>query len=342
MMQPSFFDLDDRFKKLDEKDSLMRLNSLINWEDFRGTLNKARSGERKSNAGRKSFDSVMMFKGLVIQHLYNISDEQLEFQIRDRFTFLRFLELTPESRIPDANTFWDFRERLIKADLIQSLFMDFELYLIDKGFIAAKGSIIDASFVEAPIQRNTRAENAEIKAGKMPESFNDNPAKKRQKDVDAKWTKKNNEKYYGYKNHVGIDNKNKLIREYEVTSAEVHDSNVLLPLITDSPTKKVYADSAYKSEENDLLLSASGYDNQIHERAYRNTPLTKKQETNNKKKSKIRARVEHVFGSITNEQDGMHVRVIGLARAAAKIGLTNLTYNLRRFEMLNRLSTVAK
>ena len=136
-------------------------------------------------------------------------------------------------------------------------------------------------------------------------------------------------------------NKNKLIREYDVTSAEVHDSNVLLGVLTDSPTKEVYADSAYKSEENDLLLSASGYDNQIHERAYRNTPLTKKQEANNKKKSKIRARVEHVFGSITNEQDGMHIRVIGLARAAAKIGLTNLVYNLRRFETLNRLSATA-
>ncbi len=342
MMQPSFFDLDDRFKKLDEKDTLVRLNSLINWEDFRETLNKARPNDRKSNAGRKPFDSLLMFKSLVLQHLYNISDEQLEFQIRDRFTFLRFLELTPESRIPDANTFWDFRELLIKADLIKSLFVDFEFQLIDQGYIAEKGSIIDASFVEAPRQRNTRAENDMLKAGKTPESFNNNPAKKSQKDVDAKWTKKNNEKHYGYKNHIGIDNKNKLIREYEVTSAEVHDSNVLLPLITDSPTKEVYADSAYKSEETDLLLNAAGYDSQIHERAYRNTPLTKKQEGHNKKKSKIRARVEHVFGSITNEQDGMHVRVVGLVRAAAKIGLTNLVYNLRRFETLNRLSTAAK
>ncbi len=166
-MQPSFFDLEDRFKKLDEKDPLTRLDSLIDWEDFRDTLNKARSTERKSNAGRKPFDPVLMFKGLVIQHLYNFSDEQLEFQIRDRFTFLRFLGLNPENRIPDANTFWDFREQLIKADLVKTLFMDFELYLIEKGYMAEKGSIVDASFVEAPKQRNTRAENAAIK-GKRP------------------------------------------------------------------------------------------------------------------------------------------------------------------------------
>lgn len=94
-----------------------------------------------------------------------------------------------------------------------------------------------------------------------------------------------------------------------------------------------------RSKENDRRLIAADYDNQIHERAYRNTPLTKAQIASNKKKSKIRARVEHVFGLITNEQDGMHIRVIGLIRAKAKIGLTNLVYNLRRFETLNQITT---
>src|SRR5579863_664363 len=110
MPQPGFFDLDERFKKLNERDALLRLNALIDWELFRPTLRSARPAERKSEAGRKPFDEVLMFKGLVLQHLYNFSDEELEFQIRDRFTFLRFLGLSPEGRIPDANTFWDFRE----------------------------------------------------------------------------------------------------------------------------------------------------------------------------------------------------------------------------------------
>ena len=282
-----------------------------------------------------------MFKGLVIQHLYNFSDEQLEFQLRDRFTFLRFLDLTPESRIPDANTFWDFRELLIKADLIKPLFIEFEFHLIEQGYIAEKGQIVDASFVEAPKQRNTREENVIIKAGETPASFEANQYKQSQKDVDAKWTKKNNEVHYGYKNHVSVDVTHKFIREYEVTSAEFHDSHVLLQILTENTSKDVYADSAYRSDHNESLISVAGLKSQIHEKGYRNSPLTDRQNNLNKKKSKIRARVEHVFGSITNEQDGMHVRVIGLIRATAKVGLTNLVYNFRRFEMLNRISVSA-
>lgn len=339
MPQPGFFDLDERFKKLNERDALLRLNALIDWELFRPTLNSARAAERKSAAGRKPFDAVLMFKGLVLQHLYNFSDEELEFQIRDRFTFLRFLGLSPEGRIPDANTFWDFRELLIRADLIKSLFVDFELHLSDEGFMAKKGQIVDATFVEAPRQRNNREENATIKAGDIPASFAENPAKLRQKDTDARWAKKNNEDHYGYKNHISIDNKNKLIREYEVTSAEVHDSNILLEILTDNTSKDVWADSAYRSDDNELMLSVCEYRSRIHERGYRNKPLTEKQQARNSKKSKIRARVEHVFGSISNEQDGLHLRVIGKLRAAAKIGLTNLVYNLRRFETLRRLAT---
>ena len=172
----------------------------------------------------------------------------------------------------------------MKANLINSLFIDFELQLREHGYIAEKGQIVDASFVEAPRQRNTREENATIKSGKTPESFEGNPAKKRQKDVDARWTEKNNQSHYGYKNHISIDNKNKLIRGYEVTSAEVHDSNVLLEVLAENTSPKVYADSAYKSEENDRRLTAAGYDNQIHERAYQNTPLTTSQIASNKRK----------------------------------------------------------
>lgn len=341
MSQPGFFDLDDRFNKLNERDTLLRLNALVDWEIFRPTLQGARVQPRKSEAGRKPFDAVLMFKGLVLQHLYNFSDEELEFQIRDRFTFLRFLGLSPEDRIPDANTFWDFRELLTRADLIRPLFIAFDLHLEEKGFAARKGQIVDAAFVEAPRQRNSREENAAIKAGETPASLAENPARLRQKDLEARWAKKNDEDHYGYKNHVSIDNAHKLIREYEVTSAEVHDSQVLLEILTENTSKEVWADSAYRSDDNQLMLEVSGYRSRIHERAYRGKPLTEKQQARNKQKSRIRARVEHVFGSISNEQDGLHVRVIGRVRAAAKIGLTNLVYNLRRFETLCRITASA-
>jgi transposase, IS5 family len=341
MLQPSFFDLDDRFKKLNERDSLLQLDQFVDWEVFRPTLDAVRAPMAANQPGRRPYDNVLMFKALVLQHLYNLSDEELEFQIRDRFTFMRFLGLKPEATTPDRNTFWDFRELLVKANVSKSLFVDFEFHLRSKGFSARKGQIVDASFVEAPRQRNSREENQAIKVGETPESLAKNPHCLRQKDVDARWTKKNQETHYGYKNHVSVDNANKLIRDYEVTSAEVHDSQVLVEILAENDLATVWADSAYRSDDNEKQLKARGHQSLVHERAYRDTPLTEEQKERNQQKSKVRARIEHVFGSITNEQDGMHVRVIGLLRATVKVGLTNLVYNLRRFVSLSRIAASA-
>lgn len=340
-MQPSFFDLDDRHGKLNERDPLIHLNALIDWEDFRPTLDTIRAKPRKSQAGRKPFDAVLMFKALVLQHLYNLSDDELEYQIRDRYSFCRFLGVNPEDKTPDAKTIWLFREQLVTQGLIEELFFDFDLQLDAKGFKARKGQIVDASFVNAPKQRNSREENAQIKEGSTPERFEANPHVGRQKDTDARWTKKNGQSYYGYKNHVSADNKHKLIRGYEVTSAEVHDSQVFYELLRDNTSKDVWADSAYSSEENELMLAATDYRSHIHTKASRNKALSEKDIRANHKKSKVRVRIEHVFGSISNEQGGMIVRVIGLARAGAKIGMMNLVYNMRRLVTLSRRSAPA-
>lgn len=334
-MQPGFFDLEDRHKKLNERDPLVSLDRLVDWEDFRDILKTVREKPRKSNAGRKPFDVVLMFKVLVLQHLYNLSDDELEYQIRDRFSFCRFLGLNPEDRTPDAKTIWLFREQLIEHSLIKPLFVCFDLQLEDHGYKARKGQIVDASFVEAPRQRNTREENEMIKAGEVPERIANNPNVKRQKDLDARWTKKNNETHYGYKNHACVDNKHKLIRDYEVTSAEVHDSQVFHELLVDNTSKDVWADSAYFSEESEITLEAMGYRSHVHSRSYRGRPLSERQKKGNRTKSRVRVRVEHVFGSIKNEQGGQFIRVIGQARAAIKIGLMNLVYNVRRFVSLH-------
>jgi len=334
-MQPSFFDLDNRYRKLNERDPLTALNQLIDWELFRDTLERNRKKPRKSAAGRKPFDAVLMFKALILQHLYNLADDELEFQIRDRYTFCRFLGLKPEGRVPDAKTIWLFREQLGNDDRIKELFIEFDLQLEEKGFKARKGQIVDASFVEAPRQRNSREENAQIKDGELPDRFAKNPNVARQKDIDARWAQKNNEDHYGYKNHITADNQHKLIRNYEVTSAAVHDSQVFYELLADNTSRDVWADSAYRSEENELMLAAGGYRSHVHQKGYRNCPLTKRQQVANRKKSKIRVRVEHVFGAIANEQGGLFVRVIGMVRATAKIGLMNLVYNMRRFVTLH-------
>ncbi|MCO4320246.1 IS5 family transposase [Aliidiomarina quisquiliarum] len=341
-MQPSFFDLDDRHRKLNERDPLIFLNKLIDWEDFRSTLIQVREKPRKSNAGRKPYDVVLLFKMLILQQLYNISDDEVEFQVRDRYSFCRFLNLLPEDTVPDANTVRMFREDLTRAGLHKTLFDRFDLFLDEQGLKARRGQIIDASFVEAPKQRNNREENQQIKQGITPSSFEDNAHKKCQKDVDARWTKKNQETHYGYKNHVVVDNEHKLIRDFAVTSAEVHDSQVFFDLLTENSSKDVWADSAYRSEENDVILGGLGYRNQVHRKGARNKPLTKRQQQANSKKSSVRARVEHVFGSIENEQGGLFVRTIGLARATTKVCLMNLVYNMRRYVTLHRIAASAR
>ena len=161
---------------------------------------------------------------------------------------MRFLGLSLGDDVPDAKTIWLFREQLTEAGVIEKAFEQFETYLCEQGFSARKGQIVDASIVPVPKQRNSREENQRIKQGEIPEDWSEQ--KKRQKDTDARWTKKNGQNYYGYKNHIDVDVKHKLIRSYEVTPASVHDSQVFEDLLDeDNSSRDVWADSAYRSEE---------------------------------------------------------------------------------------------
>jgi len=336
MHQHGLFDIQMRHEKIKQYATMLdQLNSIINWEDFRATLEIIRNKERKSNAGRKPLDVILMFKILILQSLYNLSDAQMEFQITDRFSFMAFLELQLNDDIPDEKTIWLFRDELTKADLIKPLFDQFETILSTNGFTAKKGQIVDATIVSAPKQRNSRKENKQIKEGNPPEEWNEKPNKKRQKDVDARWTKKRNVNYFGYKNHVNVDAKHKFIRRFEVTSASVHDSQVLEDLLDENNSdKKVYADSAYSGAKISNLLKTKELQNQINEKSYRNRPLSDHQQASNRKKSKIRCRVEHVFGIQSQRAGSLLLRGIGIVRARTKIGLRNLAYNLSRYVML--------
>lgn len=313
------------------------MNKVIDWEMFRSTLNKA--VVRKENTrkgGRPSYDVVMMFKILVLTRMYNLSDDQAEYQINDRRSFMRFLGLDICDTVPDAKTIWKFRNDLTRADVIVELFYLFDRVLKKEGFITHTGTIIDATFVDVPRQRNSRDENQKIKKGEIPEEWQspENAKKLAQKDTDARWAKKNNELHYGYKNHVKCDADSKLITEYGVTDASVHDSQVCTELL-DETDKVLYADSAYKSEEIDSNIPEN-CKNEICERGYRGHPLTEEQKASNKEKSKIRCRIEHIFGFMTNTMQGITLRCIGFERAWFQIGLMNLVYNLRRYEFLKR------
>ncbi len=347
MGQLGFFDIAKRYEALDAKnDPLVKIDAVVPWEEFRARLEavwRTPDAARKSAAGRKPWDALVMFKAIVLCELYNLSDDQVEYQLRDRLSFIRFLGLGLEDRVPDATTVWLYREQLAQAGEVEALFAAFNGHLETRGYLAMGGQIIDASIVPVPKQRNSREENATIKAGETPEAWEDQPAKRSQKDTDARWTKKHGKSHYGYKNHVNVDRRHKLVRRYQVSDAAVHDSQVVEEILdADNTASDVWADSAYRSAEIEAKLKEKGLKSRVHRKGQRNTPLSAREKQGNKTRSKVRARVEHVFGAQSNDMGGTLVRSIGLVRARARVGLKNLAYNMRRLVQLERLATAPR
>lgn len=339
MKQATIFDEENRLELLSQLgDPLEILNKVIKWEMFRSVLNQACRKEDTGKGGRPPYDVVMMFKILVLQRLYNLSDDQTEYQINDRMSFMRFLGINLCDKVPDAKTIWKFKNDLAEAEAAEKLFCMFDAFLEKEGLISHKGTIVDATFVDAPRQRNSRDENKKIKNGEIPKEWEkpENKSKLAQKDTDADWTKKNGETHFGYKDHVKCDADSKLITNYSVTSASVHDSQCCL-FFVGQEDKVLYADSAYSGKPIALSLPES-CENQICEKGYRNSLLTSEQKENNRRKSKIRCRIEHIFGFMTGAMHGITIRSIGITRAWFNIGITNLVYNFCRCGYLKRAS----
>jgi IS5 family transposase len=355
--QAGFFDLDERLKELSAKgDALERLNGLIDFEMFRPDLARAVPRSDGAKGGRPSFDHVFMFKVLILQTSHSLSDERTEFLIKDRLSFMRFLGLGLADPVPDANTIWSFREALTRSTLqgrpaIEVLFQRFDAALRAAGFLAMGGQIIDASIIAAPKQRNSDAEKAEIKAGRIPEDWKDRPAKLAQKDRDARWTVKWSKAKpaddgsarvdiavpaFGYKNHIGIDRRHGLIRRWTVTDA-AHYDGALLPALLDrtNTASDVWADTAYRSQANERHLADNGLRSRIHRKKPKDKPMPANTARANGRKSKMRSAVEHVFAHEKGPM-GLVVRTIGLARARVKIGLANLVYNMKRMVLLTQ------
>ena len=305
---------------------LESISKVIDFEMFRESLeNKLLNTNKKNNAGAKPYDVVMLFKILILQRYYGLGDSQVEYQILDRTSFKIFLGLETGDKVPDEKTVWSFRERLTRTGLVEELFEQFTSFLEAQELIFNQGQLIDASFTVAPRQRNTREENKKIKNGEGGDLWNDEPNKKNHKDIDARWTKKNGETFYGYKNHAKVDTKSKFINTYTVTDASVHDSQALDDLLTEKDkAQDLHADSAYTGEEQEKIIQKYGMNNKVHQRKYRNTPLTNKQKASNTNKSKIRARVEHVFGFMEQSMNGLVLRSVGIVIATGIIGLINL------------------
>jgi transposase, IS5 family len=287
-----------------------------------------------------------MFKVLILQAQNNLSDERMEFLIRDRLSWLRFLGFELGSATPDENTIRLYRERLTHSGAIRKLFEAFDKQLRRSGYLAMGGQIMDATLVSAPRQHNTDDEKAAIKAGKTAaEIWADKPAKAAQKDIDARWTVKFSKAktkpdgtkpvdiaipFFGYKNHIGIDQGFGFIRTFKVTNAARHDGAQLPDLIDENNTaSSIWADTAYRSKKNETHLKAVGKTSRIHRKKPQGKPMSAKTRAANARKSSVRVHVEHVFAVQKNQMD-IFIRTIGKARAEAKLGIANIAYNIKR------------
>lgn len=335
-MQYSFFDEEKRLKKITKLgDTLEQLNSIVNWDIFVPVLNTAIPRPTYEKGGRPPFSNLLMLKILIIKRMYNLSHDQTEYQINDRISFMRFLGLGMADRIPDAKTIWLYEDLLSKSEAGQGLFNLFFEEIRKAGYVTREGSIVDASFIEAPKRRNTEEQREKLKKSEVPEEWDDaeHPQKLMQRDTDATWTKKGNEAHFGYKDHVKVDKDSKLITKFAVTTASVNDVKGAENLF-DENDKIAYADAAYPS-----LSLPENVENQICEKSNRNHPLTAEQKENNHKKAKIRCRVEHVFAGMVQMVGGTSIRCKNYSRASFNISLLNLVYNMRRVLSLNRMRT---
>jgi IS5 family transposase len=332
--------LDGYFETQDasaNESSLQRIGRLIDWEIFEPELHRAVLRPAKGPGGRPRFAPLVVFKVLVLQKLHGLADDATSFQIADRRSFRAFLGLTPADLVPDGQTLADFRAALAAAGSFEKLFAIFLEQLQVRGLALARaGVIVDASFVDVPRQRNTREQNAEIKAGKVPEEFQADAKLRAHKDCDARWAKKGNETHYGYKNHVKADRRDKLILAAVVTPASTHDSQAATALLAEGDGE-AWLDSAYTGPEIAADLTAKKIVGHICEKGVRNCPLTDEQKAANRQKSKVRARVEHIFGAITGSMKAHWQRNVGLVRNKAGIIFGNLVYNLMRYEQIVRL-----
>ncbi len=329
------FDYQQRIEELASRENALdRLNEVIDWERFRPLLTKLLVLEQTAPGGRPRFDVVLMFKMLILQRVYSLSDEQVELQVLDRFSFQRFLGMTVADDVPKRTTIWDYREALRQSKGGEAqLWQTFDQLLKKAGVKLTPGKIIDASFVDVPRQHNSRDEIDAIKRGEQPPGWDKKTAAmRRQKDVNARWAVKGNETHFGYKNSVKVDTKTKLIQSFVVTSAEVNDSMVVQQLVCRGDGV-LYADKAYRGRRVGLILSRRGITDRRHLQGRYLHPLTKQQESWNLVRSRVRARVEHVFAGMA-QMGADHIRCIGIKRASFIIGLNNLVWNLRRLAFL--------
>lgn len=348
MDRRSFFGLAEHLQALSRRgDPLEALDRTVDFECFRDWLVEGLGHGDGSKGGRPPFDPVSMFKALILQAQHNLSDARMEFMIRDRLSWMRFLGFDLGGPTPDENTIRLFRDKLTGSGALERVMKAFDWQLRKKGRIPMAGQIVDASLVPAPKRRDADGEKKAVKDGKpAKEIWPDEPNKAAQKDTNARWTLKVGGKaryrpdgtplpmiavpVFGCKSHISIDRRFGFIREAAATSASAADGRMLRRVVsTENTSGEVWADSAYRSRSNEKWLAGKMLASRIHRRKPAGEPMPQATARANAKTSSIRARIEHVFAHQKN-RFGLFIRTIGIARAEAKPTLANLACNMDR------------
>ncbi|WP_249212885.1 IS5 family transposase [Acetobacter thailandicus] len=347
MKQSGFFDVKERLARLSGLgDQLEAFSRIVDFETFRPDLEKALAYSDGSKGGRPPFDPVLMFKILLIQTLNNLSDERTEYLISDRLSFMRFLGLGLWDHVPDTKTLWLYQKRLTQAGAINILFSHFDATLRNAGYLPMSDQILDATLVAAPKQRNTNAEKADMREGRIPRDWQDKPAKPSHKDRHARWTltftkaKRQDDgsmpatdlaiPFFGYKSHVSIDRKFRFIRKWKTTDAAASDGARLREGLPDktNTASTVWADTACRSKASEDFMEKQGVVLKVHRKKPHLKPMPRHIQRSNAGKSVIRSRVRHVFAD-QKSQTGLFIRTVGITRATMRIRLANIVYNMR-------------
>jgi IS5 family transposase len=262
--------------------------------------------------GAPGYPPLMMFKIMLLQQWYNLSDPAAEEAVRDRLSFRRFCGVPLDQETPDHSSIWRFRQTIDKLGLAEKLLAEVNRQLDARGLIVKRGTLVDATIIAANVKRPPYEE------GQV------NP-----RDPDASFTKKNDETYFGYKAHIAVDEESDLIRAAEMTSADLHDSQRGEAMIQGDEAA-YYADKAYDSKALREKLAALGIDDKIAYKAKRNKPLVAWQKWFNTTASSVRCGVERANATMKNWYGMTRVRYLGLARNNCHLQFVACAMNMKR------------
>jgi IS5 family transposase len=300
-------------KKLNQQ--LEKLNRLVDWKPFETRLARVYA----SPSGRPSHPVLLLFKSLLLQSWHSLSDYALEEILDDRLSFRRFVGLSVSEKAPDHSVFSRFRDQLIQHKIHEQLFRELEQQMEKQGLIIKKGTLVDATVIEA--------------APRRPRPNEDGTAGKAPTDPEANWTKKDGKYLFGYKAHVGVDQGSELIRKIIMTPANVHDGK-MLPHVLSWDEQWAFADKAYDSVRNSQLLHEKNIENGILMKGTRDVKLTIAQKMCNRILAKLRSPVERIFGTLKRSYRYSRARYLGLRKNSLHVTLLSMAYNLRRMEKL--------